>query len=499
MSVLYRVQSYAVVGINCVYLIMASRLFTWIISLFLGGLMVAKISVMVRHSDRLVEVSPPDTPPVHLHLHLPVSLPPGGVDSNEWIDVMPDDVIRKVRTIENVEEFENPAVISKQVLPVEFEDTQDESLAGLKVWSMDLKIGPIFAIKHMFSRFGVKIVDRSISPLCRVTGTCADVPHVAPSQWISLTEGARNVALQLFRSDPEFEEVDAFICVYPVSLCELYLSYNKTVIVVIDSRYELGRSDPFRWKNFNQRLKYLSDIGKSIITATSSYDVEYLRHFSGVGSVLLPYHCDYLQYYYNPIRPQYLVMTDRGQLFMERFLEEFYEANTNNTGADFPELRVLKPNETMDSMDVTQYQGVIYIPHQVSFLSFTEKYRMGIPLFVPTMDLLVFWHQRYKVMPERCVGASHAPDKTRSNIEGSPLPDPNDDVRSWTIGFWVEFADFYEWPHIQHFRTVENLVAKVSRLNSDKLKLISEKMNVYNDKVKEKVEEGWRAALDIVR
>ena len=470
-----------------------------LVALCIAGLVFMKLYMYIREDSKRVTYTQ------LCHVKLPVFEAAvgelrsrGEIFSNEWIDDVkkPDDVYKPELIIENVEEFENPAVISKQVLPVEFEDTQDESLAGLKVWSMDLKIGPIFAIKHMFSRFGVKIVDRSISPLCRVTGTCADVPHVAPSQWISLTEGARNVALQLFRSDPEFEEVDAFICVYPVSLCELYLSYNKTVIVVIDSRYELGRSDPFRWKYFNQRLRDFSKNKKSIIAATSSYDVEYLRHFSQVRSIiLLPYHCDYLQYYYNPIRPQYLVMTDRGQFFMDNFLKEFYEARQNSSSTNFPELRILKTNETMDSMDVTQYQGVIYIPHQVSFLSFTEKYRMNIPLFVPTVNLLVFWHQRHNVISERCVDASRSHDKLTSNIDGSFLPDPNDDINTWKVEFWVGMADFYKLPHIQLFDSVQNLFHKISNATQLDLGEISEKMIKFNSETKLNVERTWRLAF----
>ena len=39
--------------------------------------------------------------------------------------------------------------------------------------------------------------------------------------------------------------------------------------------------------------------------------------------------------------------------------------------------------------------------------------------------------------------------------------------------YWLQFSDFFDWPHIQYFDSAEDLVDKLSRTN---LTLVHEKM-----------------------
>lgn len=50
---------------------------------------------------------------------------------------------------------------------------------------------------------------------------------------------------------------------------------------------------------------------------------------------------------------------------------------------------------------LARHPAAVLLPYQVSVMSFFEYYRMGLPMFVPSPQLLVQWHMKYRVLNER--------------------------------------------------------------------------------------------------
>lgn len=48
----------------------------------------------------------------------------------------------------------------------------DAHLRGLTLWSSDFHISPIEDIKHVVSKYGINVIDKSLSGHCHLTGTC---------------------------------------------------------------------------------------------------------------------------------------------------------------------------------------------------------------------------------------------------------------------------------------------------------------------------------------
>ena len=46
-----------------------------------------------------------------------------------------------------------------------------------------------------------------------------------------------------YKNDPELHRVDAFICSHPAANCELYMPFNRSLIVYPTTRLEFGRYD----------------------------------------------------------------------------------------------------------------------------------------------------------------------------------------------------------------------------------------------------------------
>jgi hypothetical protein len=146
--------------------------------------------------------------------------------------------------------------------------------------------------------------------------------------------------------------------------------------------------------------------------------------------------------------------------------------------------------------DIVEHPGIIYVPYQVSVMSLFEQYRMNIPLFFPSIDLLTEWHYTYRVVDERTWDGISNNRKNASRILGvldSNIPDPNNEFDRYAIRYWLQFADFYQWPYITYYNSTDELVIKLTTTN---LTEISENMKIYNIKLKRNLHEQWRQILE---
>jgi hypothetical protein len=99
-----------------------------------------------------------------------------------------------------------------------------------------------------------------------------------------------------YAQDAEFWRVDLFICHHPAANCELFLPFNRSLLVHATTRIEFGRSDdaiswrlPYllnngnvvndqRWKLWVNTLQLLSKDPKHTIAANNYFDVHYIRY-----------------------------------------------------------------------------------------------------------------------------------------------------------------------------------------------------------------------------
>ena len=95
-----------------------------------------------------------------------------------------------------------------------------------------------------------------------------------------------------------------------------------------------------------------------------------------------------------------------------------------------------------------------------------QQYRMALPLFFPSTDLLITWQIQYRVLDEI---TWNNPPPHRSQIDGTlmaPLPDLN-----------KEFDDL------------------VQKLTDTTFRAVSNRMHLYSREVKEKLLQNWDAIL----
>lgn len=130
-------------------------------------------------------------------------------------------------------------------------------------------------------------------------------------------------------------------------------------------------------------------------------------------------------------------------------------------------------------------------------VSLTEQYRMAVPMFFPSLDLLVKWQLEFQVVKQRTWAGYMMRKSTSSLIPGlmDNVPDPNNDVDEAAIRYWLRFADYYQWPHMLYYDSVDDLVQKIIKTN---LTEVSENMKQYNEEVRKKIKDTWSDILEKV-
>jgi len=81
----------------------------------------------------------------------------------------------------------------------------------------------------------------------------------------------------VYGGEAEWQSVDAFVCLHPAATCELFLPFNRTIIIVTTIRYDNGRVAVRDWRRWNDRLARIAADDRSVVAANNQYDVEYMR------------------------------------------------------------------------------------------------------------------------------------------------------------------------------------------------------------------------------
>ena len=115
-----------------------------------------------------------------------------------------------------------------------------ERFDDVVLWSSDFHISPVADIKNIVQEYGVKVIDKSLSDHCQLTNTCqTDLKVITKENGISLGVFPQ-ILIQRFydfyRNDMQMASVSAFLCLHATSMCELYLPFNKPLIVIASTR-----------------------------------------------------------------------------------------------------------------------------------------------------------------------------------------------------------------------------------------------------------------------
>ena len=289
---------------------------------------------------------------------------------------------------------------------------------------------------------------------------------------------------EFYKNDSGIASVDAFICLYQPGMCEMWMPFNKTIVFIPAHRYNLGRCTIEETKQLNKHLYTLAimDYPKHVISASSKYDLEYIRHYTGLQVLPLYTYCLYVaNNTYNPTRNEIVLFVRRAGYnnWDDRFKTEI-------TKVQLVELK------HYSFSDLVQYRAVVFLPYAVMTYKMTELYTMSIPMFVPSMK----YFQNIKGFgPDRTVLAQYFCKFSGPLKDSEMVADPSSihpyspnaiDIESEF--YWLQLSDFAQWPHITYFDDFKDLEEKLLTADFEKIHRL---MVEENKRKRSELENNW--------
>ena len=147
---------------------------------------------------------------------------------------------------------------------------------SLVLWSSDFHISPIADAKWILNNLQTKVIDKSLSSHCHLTNTCQlDLRVINQENGISLGDcpnSLRRSFYQSYRQDDELLSSDIILCTHATSMCELFMPFNKSLVVIASTRYEIGRHSAERWAEWNRNLERIAAKPLNFIAANNRFD-----------------------------------------------------------------------------------------------------------------------------------------------------------------------------------------------------------------------------------
>tara|TARA_B110001452_G_scaffold78343_2_gene63880 strand:+ start:308 stop:1945 length:1638 start_codon:yes stop_codon:yes gene_type:complete len=354
---------------------------------------------------------------------------------------------------------------------------------GYTFFSTDYHIAPIADVADVFdslcreSQLCMNVEEQSFSGACGKTfggrkPTCArglkvinqgngfDLcprPHALRRAFFNAYKGPMS----------PLQHVDAFVCNHPPALCELYMPFNKSLLVIASVNLEFSRENPTRWSAWLASLRRIARDKRNVVAANNKYDAEYIRYFAGVDALYIPSFCGYAaKAQYAPVQGKPVLIARNhnnprklyNQLHAAAAASAPLDGGGGGTLAARPTLRYVRTEDAyprgFEYTEIAQHPAVVVVPYTKSVMSFFELYRMNVPLFAPSVALLVDWEEQNHVMAER-IYWSRAPRPT--SYPNTTKLSPNTRKSRAAMEYWLALSDLYAFPNVTYFDSWQQL------------------------------------------
>ena len=384
-------------------------------------------------------------------------------------------------------EYQFPDVVdinySSAFYPIPPESHQEKKPAECSIkkhytfWTSDLHDGPRIDTPTVLASFGSTIyvagTKSTHTPYPSVfkqerihiyTNLSSVIKHYTNAR-TRLTEDMIKSNFEYYKTNDVIASTDAFFCSYPAVYCELWMPLNKTIVYLPVHRYNLGRCTKEEWDRLDEHLYMLANMDnpKHIIGAGSVYDQQYIFHYTGLHA--LPLYSYTVLYTgsppYKPTRDEILYISR-----MENRLADKLVAKVKK----FKIVDTYKVYSHYTTSDLVNHRAMVYFPYAAMSFKLVEYYGLGIPLFMPSPR---FFRTTHSFGRDRST-ITHGCGKKEIDQQMKPHPTSTHPYSPNTLGgeaeyYWLQFGDFYQWPHITYFDDMEELERKLEEADFESI------------------------------
>lgn len=297
-----------------------------------------------------------------------------------------------------------------------------------------------------------------------------------------------------FKNVPFFKNFDGFICAHPAAVCEMFMPFNKTLIMVLTIPFDHGRENRERFLLWRKEIQQIVKDPRNVIVSNNLYDREYMNYFTGHRPLFIPALSMNEGVKWNPIRPEFLIHQARGVLERDpRFARDFidqvsaYSAKKKYNIQIVGNKNLYKGHYTYQQL--ANHRAFIVFPYIKSLMSLFEIYSMNVPFFAPSLNFLTELERAYgRVIYERTYWTKvPSVDEEAKKYEYSPL-----DYSLPAFKYWMKWSDFYLWKNVVLFDSFEDLCDKLMTTNFTQ---VHENMKKENEERKNYVFSMWEKIL----
>ena len=185
------------------------------------------------------------------------------------------------------------------------------------VFTADLHSGPMACSESLLVELGARVhseVD---------FGNCIFHPHMCKKRlkvlsydnWAGFSldpcpNTMRRAFFEAYKHDEEMARVDLFVCSHPAANCELFMPFDRPMLVYATTRLEFGRYDEVvawrqqyldihgglkyaarRWSEWVANLRLIASRPGNVIAANNMFDVHAIKFHTNITPVYLPSWC----------------------------------------------------------------------------------------------------------------------------------------------------------------------------------------------------------------
>ena len=337
----------------------------------------------------------------------------------------------------------------------------------MRLFNIDMHISIVHDVKTLFSEMGHQVDSCCMSAHTWVNNEpqCAtEVIH--PGNFTMIDQRMCDEFYSRYKD--VLDGYDGFIHSYPPAFAALFEKWNKPIYTIACTRYEFpcgsGESrSAERMKWLNEKLMSGYRSGQIKFIANNLYDKQYCEEFCGGEWKFIPSICKYVEHLTCNASKNEIIIWDRNRDGLRREL-----AN--------PKVNLrFATSQVYDRSKLVDYAGIIHIPYNISIMSAFEHYAMGIPMFVPSYDLLLSWkNQGRNVLSEL---------EFVHNLNSPPKDE------------WIRLADWYDtenMPGVMLFDSIPHLHELINTY--DREKITAQMKDFYTSK-KQRVISMWKETL----
>ena len=349
----------------------------------------------------------------------------------------------------------------------------------IRLFNLDLHISVIQDIKTVLNTlYGakVKITEWSLSGHCWVFGKKQTQVNIINSQtWLHIDKEMIEKFMNYYFHF--LNTFDGFIVTHSPVFTLLYEKFNKPIILINSTRYELPFSWPWKhdlemWNYLTLKLKKMHDNSQLFIISNNQADHDYLQMATGIDSIIIPSLCTYTNSTYNPQSDKFVIYSDCSNLIKEK---NNMIKKTNYVGNNYK------------YSDLYKCKGIIHLPYQISTMSFFEQYTANIPLIFPSKRLLKELVSNKMIQFDvRYTTLFDGNERSYPNY----LSDALDDDKF--INFFIDRSDYYNndiYKYISYYDSIASINEVINKLDTNQ---ISENMFQWNKIRNETISSEWK-------